>query len=101
MKSACLLVLALSAQACADNYPRQLGIDVLHYTFQIALSDDTDAIEGAATIDVRFPADGVSEFTLDLASPANGKGMTVAEVTAGGKPVSYKHEANRLVLALA
>jgi aminopeptidase N len=35
---------------------------------------------------------------LDLATPADGKGMTVTAVTVDGRPVAYRHEHNRLSL---
>jgi aminopeptidase N len=96
-----LLGLALSARpAVADNYPRQPGVDVIHYVFRLTLNDDSDEIRGEATNEFRFVRDGVAEVALDLASAANGKGMTVAEVTAGGKPVKFTHEKGRLRLTL-
>src|SRR5690349_5433074 len=84
----------------ADNYPRQPGVDVQHYTFRIDLSDDTDAITGDATIAVRFLQDGLREWALDLASPANGKGMTVPAVSAGNTGPRYTHDADRVRIAL-
>src|ERR1041384_3300046 len=80
----------------ADTYPRQPGIDALHYVFRLTLSDDSDEIVGEATIDLRFVKDGLTEFTLDLASVADGKGMTVSEVTSGGAPVRYTHQSDLL-----
>src|SRR5262249_26331303 len=59
-------------------------------------SDDTDEIEGEATVAVRFAAGGGEELKLDLASAAGGKGMTVESVTSAGKPADFDHEANRL-----
>jgi aminopeptidase N len=72
----------------------------MHYTFRITLSDENDEVTGEATIEVRFLADGVSQLALDLAGAAGPKGMTVASVTSGGSPVKFRHEANRLELAL-
>ena len=34
----------------ADMYPRRIGIDVENYRFEISLRDDTDEIEGRATV---------------------------------------------------
>jgi aminopeptidase N len=86
--------------ATADTYPRQPAIDVEHYTFRIALSDDSDEITGETTVSVRFVKDGVAEFRLDLASPSNGKGMTVTAVASSGEPVPYTHESDRLRIRL-
>jgi len=41
-------------------------------------------------------AEGVRELWLDLTSEAGGKGMAVASVTLGGKPVSFAHANDRL-----
>ncbi len=73
-----LIGLALCALAWGDTYPRQPGIDVQHYVFGITVNDDNDEIAGETTVVVRFVKDGVTEVALDLASAADGKGMTVA-----------------------
>lgn len=96
-----LAALALfAAHAAADQYPRQPGIDAQHYVFRVALSDDTDEIAGEATVDLRFVKDGVTEFSLDLATPAGGKGMTVTAVTSADTPVKYSHQSDRLAITL-
>jgi aminopeptidase N len=95
------LVLALGLPTLADTYPRQPGIDALHYAFRLTLSDETDEIVGEATMDLRFIKDGLTEFTLDLTSVVDGKGMLVSEVTSGGAAVKYTHQADRLRLTLA
>jgi hypothetical protein len=38
----------------ADNYPRNYSIDIIHYAFEIKLSDNTDEIFGKATIQILF-----------------------------------------------
>lgn len=89
------------ASGIADTYPRQPGVDALHYTFRLTLSDDNDEITGEATVDVRFTQANLTELALDLASVNNGKGMTVSEVSANGTPVKFNHEADRLRLMFA
>ena len=65
-RRSCVRVLALCLVAgsaglsSADTYPRQPGIDVAHYVFRLTLSDETDAIEGQATVDIRVLSDGVA-----------------------------------------
>jgi len=86
--------------AFADTYERQPGVDVQHYVFRVALSDESDEIAGETTVTVRFLKDGLTQFWLDLASPASGKGMAVSEVTSAGSPVTRTHRADRLTLAL-
>jgi len=53
-------VLLWAQTSAADTYPRQGGIDVLHYVFKLDLADDCDVIAGVATIDVRFVVDGTT-----------------------------------------
>ena len=82
--------------AFADTYPRQPGVDALHYTFRLTLSDTTDQIDGEASIDVRFTQDQMKELILDLTSiTSDGKGMTVTWASA-----PYSHVDNRLHLAV-
>jgi aminopeptidase N len=95
-----LLVLAAASLLLADNYSRQPGVDVQHYIFRVTLGDASDAIEGETTVSVRFLQDRLAELALDLASPANGKGMTVTAVTDGTSPAVYRHEADRLRITL-
>src|SRR5271157_4801811 len=100
-KTLLLTSLVLCApQIFADTYPRQPGIDAQHYVFRVTLSDDNDEIVGETTVDLRFVQDGVTEFALDLASAASGKGMTVSQVTSGGAAVEYVHRADRLAMTL-
>ncbi|HEY1337626.1 MAG TPA: M1 family metallopeptidase [Bryobacteraceae bacterium] len=99
MKSLAAILLCAIA-VLADTYPRQPGIDAQHYIFRVTLSDYTDEIAGEVTVVLRFVRDGVREFALDLASPRDGRGMTVAGVTSGTAVLSYRHQADRLVIAL-
>ena len=80
-----LAVAALSA----DTYPRQTGVDVLHYTFRLSFSDASNELEGEATVDLRFLEDNIGEVVLDLA------GMTVTGVSPG----TYTHADGRLRIA--
>ncbi len=90
-----------AAHPAADPYTRQTGIDAIHYAFQLALNDSTDQIEGTATVEIRFVQRGTTSFWLDLASPADAKGMTVTDVTSGGVPVQFEHRGDRLRMTLA
>ncbi|MBL7739531.1 MAG: M1 family metallopeptidase [Chitinophagaceae bacterium] len=56
----------------------QSNIDVLHYKFEIELSDKSDTISGIATIDVKFLSASDS-ISLDLAGPKQpgSKGMLI------------------------
>src|SRR4249920_32461 len=94
--------LALCATlAFGDNYPRQPGIDAQHYLFRVTLSDDTDEVQGEATVDLRFVNEGVTQFALDLTSAKDGKGMKVSQVTSAAGAVPFAHTGDRLTITLA
>ena len=59
--AACLLVPVLAA---ADTYPRQPGVDVLHYVFRLGLSDASSEITGESSITIKFLRDGVSDLEV-------------------------------------
>jgi len=94
-----LLVAIATQVAHADTYPRQPGVDAIHYVFRLSFTDNIDEIAGDATVTVKLAA-GVSEVVLDLISAAGGKGMSVAAVTVGGKPVQFAHQSDRLRVPL-
>jgi hypothetical protein len=58
-------LLVPAALSRADTYPRQPGVDVVHYAFQLTLSDDTDVIEGETSVEFRVVRDGLATLTLD------------------------------------
>ena len=77
----------------------QPGIDVQDYDFALTLSDDTDRIEGTATVRLRVMTDTLTAVRLDLISrnqaessaPSQISGMQVSTVTEDGRAVSYRH----------
>lgn len=95
----CAILIAAYALT-ADTYPRQSGVDAVHYVFRLTLTDESDEIAGEATATFRFVRDGVSEVALDLATSVNGKGMTVTDVTSDGAAVRYTHQSDRLSISL-
>jgi len=88
-----------AAAASADTYPRQPGVDAVHYVFRLTLDDTSDEISGQTTVTLKLGT-AVTEAFLDLASAAGGKGMTVSAVTIGGKPADFTHRTDRLRIAL-
>lgn len=86
--------------ARADAFPRQPGVDAIHYTFRLTLTDASDEITGESTAHLRLVKEGLKEVVLDLSSAAKGKGMAVTAVTSDGKPVPYLHEKNQLRITL-
>jgi aminopeptidase N len=106
---AALMAAVASSSITADTYPRQTGIDAVHYIFRLALSDSSDEIAGEATVTVKFLLDKVGDVQLDLVSVAAGKGMTVASVRRGGvtdtpgpasDAIVFTHANDRLRLVL-
>ena len=106
-----LLVLSLLCPVVlgADTYPRQPGVDVVHYAFRVTLSDRANDLAGETTVTVKFLRDAVADLTLDLASMAAGKGMRVQSVRRGGPidtpgpatdNLAFMHLDNRLRLVL-
>jgi hypothetical protein len=51
-------------EARADTYPRQTGIDALHYVFRLRLTDSSNEIAGETTITVRVTEPGVKEVSI-------------------------------------
>lgn len=91
------------AEPRLDDYPKNLNIDALNYIFRLTLSDDTDVIEGEATVDLRFRTEGITEVRLDLINVSDaleGKGMTVLGVMADGEALAYTHENDALHITL-
>ena len=90
--------------ALPDNYPKNPGVDVLHYRFELGLTDETDAVRGEATIDVRFRASGLTQLRFDLiraAAEREGRGMRVISVDVDDASVPFEHEADALLVSLA
>ena len=102
MRLALALVVAWSAHAFADTYPRQPGVDARHYVFRLTLlTSDSNEIQGEATATFRLLTSNLRELALDLATPrADGTGMTVTGVTSQAAAVAFTHRENRLRLVL-
>jgi len=96
-----LLALSIPGPLGADTYPRQPDVDAIHYAFSLELADNNPEIAGSAAIEIRFVKAGVTAFELDLASAANGTGMTVTGVASNAGAVTYTHAANRLRIAMS
>jgi aminopeptidase N len=97
-----VLALAITAPGLfADTYPRQPGIDIVHYVFRLSLMPGADhRVTGETTIGLRIVQPNTSQVVLDLASAANGKGMTVSSVMTGGTALTFAHAADRLTVTL-
>ncbi len=123
------LLLAATVGVTADVYPRQPGISVKGYTFDITLNDADNDIAVRATVDLEFVAAGVTAVELDLCqfraaprpaktpaglgdpcaeppargerpAPSGGKGMTVTAVTSAGSALRFQHARDRVRVTL-
>jgi aminopeptidase N len=76
----------------------QQDIDVLHYRFEIELSDAADAINGKATVTVAFPSPA-SQLLLQLVSVEEDKGMQVFGVRdEKGSMLPFAHRDDKIVI---
>ena len=106
MKKSFLLLFCsylLVGQLNADNYPKNPDIDILHYRFELILSDDEDIIRGSATLYVLFKVKGLKKIRLDLVNKDDtneGKGMEVSKVTLNDRTQKYVHRENVLTIVL-
>lgn len=98
------LFLLKALPAYADNYPKNLNIDVLHYKFELKLSDDTDEIIGKTNIRIFFKKDGLDKIRLDFVNQTaalQNKGMVIDSVYELGRKVVYTHTNNELWISLS
>jgi aminopeptidase N len=100
LRALSVLALLWPGAALADTYPRQPGVDAIHYVFRLTVTDESNEITGESTATLRAVAPGVTDVFLDLASPAQGKGMMVSAVTGSAGPLQYTHTADRLRVGL-
>lgn len=103
MLSILMFILLTSTLSIADTYPKNPKVDVLNYIFRIMLSDNTDAIQVEATVDVRYVGEGVDILRLDLVKTSaalGNKGMTVSKVESAGKALRFTHEGAELKINL-
>lgn len=101
------LLLFIAGQMCAQKPGisrfMQPGIDVQHYRFALALTDETNRIAGETTIRFTQPGSPVSSVWFDLIQPTSdtARGMRVLSVTSiAGQAVPFSQRANRVYLTL-
>jgi aminopeptidase N len=104
LSSLLLLLLVNSTVSFADNYPRNYAVDILHYRFELTLSDKSDEIIGQTTIDVLFNTDSSRQLRFDLVNRSaqlQGKGMQIEAVLFDNKHISFVHDNNALLIKLS
>jgi len=89
-----LPVSLISGQEAFTGQP----VDVLHYRFQLVLSDVSDEIQGQAEVRIRVLEEGLDEFWLDLVQREedSGTGMEVLALHLDDVPVAFEHRGDRL-----
>lgn len=98
------LLLLTVMNGYADTYPRNYNIDILHYAFDLQFSDNTDEINGKASISFVCKKADIKQLRLDLVNIADkwkGKGMTVQEVSYQNQTLSFTHKNDELLIQLA
>ena len=98
------VILSISSlYSFADTYPRNYAIDILHYAFELKLSDNTDQIIGKTTISILIKTADVKQIRLDLINQTEQrlqKGMVVSAVSYNDSKVNYTHTNDALVIQL-
>jgi len=94
-------LLSLSVFAFTLQFSQaQSTIDVLHYKFEIALSDSSDSVKGNTFVTLNFtrPSD---RFWLNLASVnSKGQGMSVYRVTENDDDLDFSQRMDTLTIQL-
>jgi len=75
----------------------QTSYDVLHYNFNLELSDRSDTIKGKTIIRIKA-IEPVSTFELDFASEKNGKGMKVLSITQASGKLNFVSNNDKLAI---
>lgn len=91
-----LIVKPATSQQAAYNP----SIDVLHYEFNIGLSDHHDTLHGRAVITVKFTGPG-RQVWFDLKNINDtGRGMMVYAVKENGNALGFSHKKDSLIIRL-
>ncbi len=84
-----------------DHQARFESIDVLHYGFEIDLSDSSDVIWGVAHMQILLKKE-LNYFSLDLVNlNPEGFGMTIDEISEEGERVEFDHHMHQIDIKVA
>lgn len=99
-----LTALCLHKANAQSNAPLT-QFDIIHYTFDINVSDENDTLEAAAEVRYKLVNPGCKEIVLDLIglNTTTGKGMRVTSVTCaslgtGKSDIPFRHINNQLFI---
>ncbi len=96
------LLLHYSVVQARDSYPVNAAIDVQHYSFALKIGNNSDEIEGTANVSIRFLADNINDFSLDLVGKkADNTGMEVLAVSQNHVPISFTHTNDRINISVS
>ncbi|MBK7605894.1 MAG: M1 family metallopeptidase [Saprospiraceae bacterium] len=98
---ACMFL--FTQMAWGDTYPFNKNIDIIHYAFEITVSDSSNEIFGNAQITILFKTSGVQHFRLDLINKSDakqGKGMQIDAIRLADTPINYTHQNDEIILSL-
>ena len=92
-----LLLLFPTIFFAQNHEPRFNQIDIQHYIFELKLSDETDKIEGKATVSIKF-LETTKEFQLDLKAQdeESGNGMRVKKVLNNFQEIVFNQDGHHL-----
>ena len=96
-----LFFLLASTFVFADNYPKNHNIDILHYQFELSLSDLSDEIMGKATLRILFKTNDSKKIRLDLINKTElrkGKGMMIDSIYTQNQKIRFTHSNDEVFL---
>ena len=96
-----LFLLSGNTLVYADKYPKNHNIDILHYKFELSLSDQSDEIMGKASLHILFKTDDSKKIRLDLINKTDarkGKGMAIDSIYSPHHKIKYTHSNDEVFL---
>jgi aminopeptidase N len=98
-----IVLVTTPVMSVADTYPINPAIDIVHYRFELDISDESGRLAASAGIRARFLADGIRRLRLDLSNETverDGRGMSVSGVSHAGAALDFRHENDVLWIEL-
>ena len=86
-----------------DTYPKNLNIDIVHYSFELKLNDGSDEIQAKASIAVKLKKENIPTLRFDLVNTnaeLKGKGMSVLSVSMDDQLLTFTHQSNELLISI-
>jgi len=90
----CVFNIGLKAQISKQN-PQIYSIDVIHYDFNISLSDKSNIIQVNSIVKLRF-LENTDIFYFDLKNEKEGKGMKVFNVSVEDRNLNFEQKDDKI-----